>query len=114
MHCTPTENCGTYYLHGVREFTTGHPELFVRRVKAAAARLSRDRDKTWTIPGIIIFSDARPARSRVRTKGELIASYIRKNGFGTVSTGVYTINPNTHNQIRCWVWNVNQTAMRAL
>lgn len=50
-----------------------------------------------------IFSD----RAHRMSPGSQLARFIRKNGYGKVTAGPVTVNPNTENKIRVWIWAPN-------
>ena len=52
--------------------------------------------------GIIIFSDTNETRYK---HGLALARYIRKHKLGSVVGKTPTINPNTSNKIKVWMWS---------
>lgn len=108
-----TENCGTLHIHGTGEFNPNTPRQFFTRFRDQAAAFTRAHGRRWSCPGIAIFTDAKNYHNET-TRGDMIASQIRKLKLGYVTAGNYTRNPNTNRLIKAWVWNVNAAELRRL
>ena len=59
--------------------------------------------------GIIIFSDTNETRYKY---GLALARYIRKHNLGSVTGKTPTINPNTSNKVKVWMWSTNRTNLK--
>jgi hypothetical protein len=104
MEIRGTSNCGVYDLHGVRNFDPDYSLSFFSELRRQFMYLQHE----WTWPGVIVFSDAKTTRQRVRlTKGDKLAAFITENDLGTLTVQDWTKNPNTGNQIKVWMWVPN-------
>lgn len=112
--CRRTTNCGTYEINGVRQFATRYHRTFFQQLRENCEHLARDFGHGWVLPGTFTFSDAKSRRRRTPTKGEIFARYIREHDLGSVVEGDWTVNPNTDNLIKVFVWNVNRQAQELL
>ena len=59
--------------------------------------------------GVIIFSDTNGHRYKY---GTALARYIRKHKLGSVTGKAPTINPNTRNRVRVWMWSPTRTTLK--
>lgn len=58
----------------------------------------------------VIFSEAKNGSGNY---GERFAAYIRRNNLGDVVASGRRVNPNSGNQVKCWVWTLNKRALIA-
>jgi len=58
----------------------------------------------------VIFSEARDGAGDY---GERFAAFIRRNKLGDVVASLRRVNPNSGNQVKCWVWTLNKPNLMA-
>lgn len=58
----------------------------------------------------VVFSEAKDGSGAY---GERFAAYIRRNNLGDVVASGRRVNPNSGNQVKCWVWTLNKRALMA-
>lgn len=57
----------------------------------------------------VVFSEARDGAG---SYGERFAAYITRNGLGDVIASQRRVNPNSGNQLKCWIWTLNKAALK--
>lgn len=60
-----------------------------------------------------IFTEAQSPGKVVEDRyGSNFAAFITEKKLGEVVSTGYHINPNSHNQLRCWIWTVDHEALK--
>ncbi|MCA1841296.1 MAG: hypothetical protein LC723_13400 [Actinobacteria bacterium] len=68
-------------------------------------------------PAFVLFSGVTKrftsdhASSRVDNYGQAFADFITKNNLGPVLATAETKNPNSHNHITVWIWQMDRSAL---
>lgn len=101
LHTTAI-SCGVKQLSDVRDST---PEDVLR--DAFREELRYYGEKSTAHLCMILFSDT--LRSRYGTG---LATFIEKNNLGTITASEIRKNPNSHHNIRTWIWYVNRPALQ--
>ena len=106
--------CGVREIYGVNEHRTG---LAVLRRFAAHIY---DPEKPYVVYSgnarfrFAFFTQAsRPGHTPPATYGERLAACIRRSNVGNVIETEEAINPNSGNNLKMWVWQVDHDALKA-
>lgn len=99
-------SCGIKEIVGVSDVENNtQAQEFVFSIVNDKDSMSNDME---TMCPILLFSD----RYRKKSGGELLAKFIEDNELGLIIRSGITINPNTGNKIRAYIWHVNESNCR--
>lgn len=99
MYFSSLDCCGIKELADIYT-EDGHPEKMVKLVNTESL-------------AFVVFSDINDGDDRNFEAGEALAAYIAEHNLGTVVAAGQRENPNSGNQLRAWLWNVDKGAMTA-
>lgn len=90
--------CGVDELHGIRDY---------ERIAALLYDICEERFGNDNKQAFLIFTDIHEM-----TMGKKLAAAIVRKKLGSVISPKHSVSPNSFNDLKVWVWTINQDALR--